>query len=64
MVLCSHDSVLSEAPVDREVERKDAKRTKQRVVILGSGWAAVSILRELDNNAYEVLTSFALGMRW
>lgn len=30
------------------------KRSKQRVVILGSGWAAISLLRELDNDAYEV----------
>jgi len=30
-------------------------KRKKRIVILGSGWAAVSILRELDQTAYEVV---------
>ncbi|ELR12509.1 pyridine nucleotidedisulfide oxidoreductase domain containing protein, partial [Acanthamoeba castellanii str. Neff] len=55
-------SIVSQnPPVDRAVQREQQggadkpMRTKKRVVILGSGWAAVGVLRELDNEAYEVV---------
>jgi hypothetical protein len=46
----------TDPPVDRAAQQGVDKpvRTKKRIVILGSGWAAVGVLRELDNDAYEV----------
>lgn len=63
--LSNSTSVSADPPVDRAVQREQQggadkpPRTKKRVVILGSGWAAVGVLRELDNEAYEALSSSA-----
>ncbi len=38
----------------REVKAGTTKRDKERILILGSGWAAISLLRELDTKLYEV----------
>lgn len=64
--LSNSTSASADPPVDRAVQREwqggadKPPRTKKRVVILGSGWAAVGVLRELDNEAYEALSSSAM----
>jgi len=58
--------VCTDPPVTKQQQREEEAKgqptsqettqpkRKKRIVILGSGWAAVSILRELDQTAYEV----------
>jgi len=40
-------STASDAPVSGQAQKK-------KVVVLGSGWAAVSFLKQLDTSGYDV----------
>lgn len=42
-----HPSTASENPVSGQPKKK-------KVVVLGSGWAAVSFLKQLDTSGYDV----------
>ncbi|OBZ90278.1 External alternative NAD(P)H-ubiquinone oxidoreductase B1, mitochondrial [Choanephora cucurbitarum] len=41
--------------IDDTIDSEDKKQKKQRLVILGSGWGAVSVLKGLDRDKYDVV---------
>lgn len=53
---CIHASTKAQfaAPLDQPITTK-ARKSKERLVILGSGWGAMSLLKGLDQTRYEVM---------
>ncbi|CAM9533373.1 unnamed protein product [Scytosiphon promiscuus] len=50
------DSILSSASTAKNVSPSEPGVAKPRVVVLGTGWAAHSLLKEIDASKFEVTT--------
>lgn len=51
---CSGGSLVAYSDSNKKEEEQKQKKKKKKVVVLGTGWAGISFLKDLDISSYDV----------